>query len=110
MMIANAACALFFASLAIAGFLEAMTYGHLLLVALLTGTATVFFQAAYHSYLPTVLAEADLVEGNSKIQGAEAATRVIGPSVGGWWLQLSGSRPVWLSTRSRSPSASCASG
>ncbi|UEL31852.1 MFS transporter [Rhodococcus sp. C1] len=83
MMIANAACALFFASLAIAGFLEAMTYGHLLLVALLTGTATVFFQAAYHSYLPTVLAEADLVEGNSKIQGAEAATRVIGPSVGG---------------------------
>ena len=83
MMIANAACALFFASIAIAGFLEAMTYGHLLLVALLTGTATVFFQAAYHSYLPTVLAEADLVEGNSKIQGAEAATRVIGPSVGG---------------------------
>lgn len=83
MMIANAACALLFASLAIAGFLEAMTYGHLLLVALLTGTATVFFQAAYHSYLPTVLAEADLVEGNSKIQGAEAATRVIGPSVGG---------------------------
>ena len=30
-----------------------------------------------------MLAEADLVEGNSKIQGAEAATRVIGPSVGG---------------------------
>ena len=83
MMIANAACALLFASVAIAGLMGAVTYGHLLLVALLTGTATVFFQAAYHAYLPTVLDEADLVEGNSKIQGAEAATRVIGPSIGG---------------------------
>ncbi|MFI5434385.1 MFS transporter [Rhodococcus sp. IC4_135] len=83
MMIANAACAVLFASVTIAGLMGAVTYSHLLLVALLTGTATVFFQAAYHAYLPTVLAEADLVEGNSKIQGAEAATRVIGPSFGG---------------------------
>ncbi|MFF1945970.1 MFS transporter [Rhodococcus qingshengii] len=75
--------AVLFASVTVAWWFEMMTYWHLLAVALLTGTATVFFQTAYHSYLPTILAREDLTEGNAKIQGAEAATRVAGPTIGG---------------------------
>ncbi|WP_234363536.1 MFS transporter [Streptomyces sp. TN58] len=83
MIACHASSAVLFASVPLAWWLDVLTYGHLLAVALLTGTATLFFQTAYNVYLPTVLAKEDLIEGNAKIQGAEAATRIAGPALGG---------------------------
>ncbi|WP_245813982.1 MFS transporter [Rhodococcus marinonascens] len=90
MIVCHAASASLFTSVSIAWWLDVTTYGHLLVVALLTGTATVFFQTAYHSYLPTILSKGDLVEGNAKLQGAEAATRVVGPALGGLVIAVFG--------------------
>jgi len=39
-----------------------LTIGHLLVVALLTGVASVFFQTAYQVYLPAVVRAGDLTQ------------------------------------------------
>ncbi|MFE9827037.1 MFS transporter [Streptomyces sp. NPDC005791] len=83
MIACHAISAVLFASIPVAWWLDILTYGHLLVVALLTGTTTVLFQTAYNVYLPTVLPKEDLIEGNAKLQGAEAATRIAGPALGG---------------------------
>ncbi|MEV4351039.1 MFS transporter [Actinoplanes sp. NPDC049596] len=65
-------------------------FGQLLVTAVVTGTTTVFFATAYQVYLPTLVGPADLIEGNAKVQGSEAATRVIGPGAGGLLTQWVG--------------------
>ena len=60
-----------------------LTYPHLLLVALLTGVLTVFFDVAYQSYLPVLLDKEDLVDGNGKLGTTAAFAQFAGPSVGG---------------------------
>jgi MFS family permease len=70
-------------SIPVAAALDALTIGHLFAVAAATGLATVIFQVAYQSYLPTLIARDDLTEGNAKLQGSQAAAGVIGPGIGG---------------------------
>ncbi|GAA2032557.1 MFS transporter [Catenulispora yoronensis] len=60
-----------------------LTYLHLLVVALLTGVLTVFFDVAYQSYLPVLLAKEDLVDGNGKLGTTAAFAQFAGPAVGG---------------------------
>ncbi|NUP54130.1 MAG: MFS transporter [Catenulispora sp.] len=60
-----------------------LTYWHLLLVALLTGVLTVFFDVAYQSYLPVLLDREDLVDGNGKLGTTAAFAQFAGPSLGG---------------------------
>ncbi|MDT4907317.1 MAG: hypothetical protein QOI69_558, partial [Pseudonocardiales bacterium] len=62
--------------------------GQLFVVAGLTGLATVVFQVAYLSYVPTLLDRDDLVEGNAKLQGSGAVAQVVGPGVGGLLVQV----------------------
>lgn len=62
----------------------------------MVGTTMVFFTTAYHVYLPTIVAKADLIEGNAKMQGSEAATRVVGPSMGGLLTQWFGAAVALL--------------
>jgi hypothetical protein len=57
-------------------------------VAAVTGFATVIFQVAYVSYLPTLLTADELAEGNAKLQGSAAVSRVVGPGLGGLLVQL----------------------
>jgi MFS family permease len=45
-----------------------LTIGQLLGVGFAIGLATVLFQVAYQSYLPTIVAPDDLAEGNAKLQ------------------------------------------
>ncbi|MFJ8464492.1 MFS transporter [Streptomyces swartbergensis] len=51
--------------------------------ALICGTAAVCFNTACHSYIPILLDGRDLLEGNAKLQGSEAATQVAGPGATG---------------------------
>ena len=67
-----------------------LTFGQLVIVALLAGTVTVFFSTAYQVYLRTLLSPADLVEGNAKLKGSEAAAELAGPSLGGLVAQMLG--------------------
>lgn len=77
-------------SVPLAAWLGALTLGHLVLVALLCGTATVCFNTAYHAYIPIVLDGRDLLEGNARLQGGEAAAQVAGPGAAGLLAQAFG--------------------
>ncbi|MFF3666085.1 MFS transporter [Microtetraspora malaysiensis] len=79
----NLVSAAMYASVPVAAWLGALTFAHLLAVAAVCGVATVFFSTAYHAYVPAVLDGRDLLEGNARLQGSEAATRVIGRGAAG---------------------------
>ncbi len=60
-----------------------LTIWQLYAVGLATGTLTVFFDAAYQSYLPALVERDQLVDGNSKLEASRSAAAVGGPGLGG---------------------------
>ncbi|MFF5085124.1 MFS transporter [Actinoplanes sp. NPDC000266] len=79
-----------FVSVPIAASLHALTMAHLLGVALLAGTASVFAETASPVYLASLLSPDRLADGNARLQGSEAAAQVAGPGVGGLVAQAFG--------------------
>jgi MFS family permease len=75
------------ASIPLAGLLGVLTIWQLYAVALITGTATVFFDVAYQSYLPQLVGTDQLVAGNSRLQASESVSQIAGPSLGGLLIQ-----------------------
>src|SRR5205823_7871691 len=56
---------------------------HLLALQFAIGIFTVFFDVAYQSYLPSLVAREQLIEGNSKLQLTVSVSQVAGPSASG---------------------------
>jgi MFS family permease len=79
-----------FGSVPLAWWLGLLTFWQLLVVALLGGVATVFFDVAYQSVLPSVVGREGLVEGNTKLESTRAAADAAGPAMGGGLVQLVG--------------------
>ncbi|MCP2331791.1 MFS transporter [Actinoalloteichus caeruleus] len=72
------------ATVPLAWWWDALTFGHLLVVALLVGVCTVFFDVSYQSILPSLVGRSRLVEGNTKLQASESVAQVSGrPAAGG---------------------------
>ncbi|WP_052850396.1 MFS transporter [Streptomyces avicenniae] len=67
-----------------------LTYAHLMIVALLSGILTVFFDVAYQSYLPTLLDREELREGNSKLGTTQSFARFAAPPLGGGLIAVFG--------------------
>jgi MFS family permease len=62
--------------------------GHLVMaqlyaVGFVVGALTVFFDVAYQSYLPSLVAREQLVEGNSRLELTRASAEIAGPGIGG---------------------------
>lgn len=90
-MLASAAVSLVaLACVPVAARLGWLSIGLLMAVALLTGTATVFFQTAYSAYLPSILEPEDQPEGNAKLHGSASAAQIAGLGSGGLIAQLAG--------------------
>jgi MFS family permease len=70
-------------SVPVAYALDALTIYHLYGVAFSTGTLTVFFDIAYQSYLPSLVAREQLVEGNSKLEVSRSGAQIAGPGIAG---------------------------
>ncbi|MFD7876398.1 MFS transporter [Streptomyces sp. NPDC059766] len=66
--------------------LDVLSLGQLYVVAFGQGVATVFFDVAYQSYLPDVVEDDQLTEGNAQLELARSASQLIGPSAGGWLI------------------------
>jgi len=77
-------------SIPVAAWLDALTFQHLVVAVLICGTAAVCCNTAYHAYIRNVLDGLDLLEGNAKPQGSEAATRLAGPGLAGLLAQAFG--------------------
>jgi MFS family permease len=70
--------------------LDALTLGHLYVVALTVGVATVFFDVAYQSYLPDLVPTDRIGEGNAKLQASQSVAMVAGPAAGGVLIRVIG--------------------
>ncbi|WP_344123550.1 MFS transporter [Streptomyces blastmyceticus] len=90
MLAAAAVSCLLFAGVPVAAWAGRLSIGLLLTVALLTGTAAVFFQTAYSAYLPGILEPEDQPEGNAKLHGSASAAQIAGLGSGGLIAQLAG--------------------
>ncbi|WP_239081576.1 MFS transporter [Streptomyces sp. SID9727] len=85
-----------FAAVPVTAWSGRLSIGLLLAVALLTGTATVFFQTAYTAYLPTLLDPDEQPEGNAELHGSASAAQIAGLGSGGLIAQLAGAVNVSL--------------
>ena len=87
MIAADLVSAAAYASVPLAWWLDVLTLGQLLLVALVGGVATVFFRTAYSVFLPQVVAREHLEPANGRLFGTESAMQIAGPGVGGLLAQ-----------------------
>ena len=60
-----------------------LTVAQLYVVGFVVGTLTVFFDIAYQSYLPSIVAREQLQEGNAKLEISRAGAQVVGPGLAG---------------------------
>src|SRR4051812_4951884 len=60
-----------------------LTVAQLYAVAFVAGVLTVFFDVAYQSYLPELVTNEQLVEGNAKLAASESVAQVVGPGIAG---------------------------
>jgi len=60
----------------------------LLVVALVVGSLSVFFDVAYHASLVRLLRRDQLLRGNSAIEGSRSAAQIGGPALGGALVSL----------------------
>ncbi|WP_441246227.1 MFS transporter [Kitasatospora sp. McL0602] len=90
MQTASAVSLVLFATVPVAAWLGLLTMAQLVLVALGTGAASVFFQTACTAYLPALLGPADRAEGNAKLHGSASAAQIVGLGGGGLLTQLAG--------------------
>ncbi|WP_344117869.1 MFS transporter [Streptomyces blastmyceticus] len=90
MLVSDAVSGALFLSVPVAAWLGALGFGQLLVVALLAGSAAVFFQTAYTAYLPTIVSAADQAEGNAKLHGSASAAQIVGFGSGGLIAQSAG--------------------
>jgi MFS family permease len=78
------------ASIPIAYFFDALTIWQLYGVGFFFGIATVFFDVAYQSYLPSLVNRSQIIEGNAKLEISRSAAQLGGPGAAGLlvgWLK-----------------------
>ncbi|MGZ3631277.1 MAG: MFS transporter [Candidatus Limnocylindrales bacterium] len=76
------------ASIPIAYELGVLTIWQLYVVGFLNGIATVFFDGAYQSYLPALVEDDELIEGNAKLEISRSAAQIAGQPLAGGLVQV----------------------
>jgi predicted MFS family arabinose efflux permease len=90
MQVTNVVSFILLASVPAAAWLGVLTMAQLVVVAFGVGIAKVFFRPAFQAYLPSIVAAADLREGNAKLHGSYSVAEVAGPGVAGLLAQAFG--------------------
>jgi MFS family permease len=75
------------ASIPLAYAFDALTIWQLYGVGFAVGVLTVFFDVAYQSYLPSLVAREQLVDGNSKLEISRSGAQLAGPALAGGLIQ-----------------------
>jgi MFS family permease len=74
-------------SVPLAAALHVLSFLQLVVVAAATGLLALFFRVAYSSYLPTLIAKEQLVDGNAKLMASYSVSGIAGPSIAGLLVQ-----------------------
>lgn len=61
---------------------------HLIVVALIMGIATVFFDVSYQSIIPSLVRPGQIAEANGKLQSTYEIANIAGPGIGGWLIGI----------------------
>lgn len=77
-------------SLPVAWALDSLTMLQVYAVALVVGTATVFFDVAHQSYLPDLVPSEQIGEANAKIMATGEVARIAGPALAAALIRLVG--------------------
>ena len=77
-------------SIPVAVLTHAVTLTQLVVVGLIVGTASVFFNSAYQAYLPHIVDSDDLNRANARLSISETASQVAGPTMAGGPISLAG--------------------
>jgi MFS family permease len=83
LIVGDSARAVLLGYVPVAWALGILTIEQLLAIQFVVGICTVFFDVAYQSYLPSLVARDQLVEGNSKLQTTVSVANVSGPGLAG---------------------------
>ena len=90
MIAGDLARAILLGSVPFAWWMGWLSMPQLYLVGLGTGLATVFFDVAYQSYLPDLVDQDDISEGNAKLQASQSVAMIGGPAMAGGLIKLMG--------------------
>ena len=88
MIVADAVRAAALATLPVLTLLGILQIWHMILVALIMGVATVFFDVSNQSIVPSLVRANQIAEANGKLQSTEQLAGLAGPAVGGWLLGI----------------------
>lgn len=83
-------------SIPVAGWLGVLSIVQLVVVSLVAGTARVFFDIGYQSYLPTIVGRDGVLAGNSAMESLRAGSQVAGPGLGGILVSTIGAANLLL--------------
>jgi MFS family permease len=61
---------------------------HLVVVALIMGIATVFFDVSYQSIIPSLVRTDQIGEANGKLESTQQLAGLAGPAAGGWLISV----------------------
>ncbi len=87
--------------------LDSLSMTQVYVVALVVGTATVFFDVAHQSYLPDLVPARQIGEGNAKLMALQSTASIAGPAVGATLIRLVGA-PLTIGATAVSMAASVA--
>jgi MFS family permease len=80
--------ALLLGAIAIAALMGSVRMAHLYIVAFLIGALTMFFNLAYHAYVPILVGRKKLLEANSKLGATTSLAEIASPGLGGVLVEL----------------------
>jgi MFS family permease len=83
LVLADLGRAVLLGSIPLAYAFDVLAIGQLYVVGFLVGICTVFFDVSYQSYLPSLVARDQLVEGNSKLEISRSGAQLAGPGAAG---------------------------
>ncbi len=74
-------------SIPLMAFLHLLRLEYLYCIAFLSGCLSVFFEVAYQAYLPSLVEQDHLLEGNGKLETSHSFAQIVGPGLGGLIVQ-----------------------
>ncbi|MBW9095720.1 MFS transporter [Microbacterium jejuense] len=86
MIWADAIRAVALATLPVLALLGMLQIWHMIVVALIMGVATVFFDVSYQSIIPSLVRTDQIAEANGKLQSTYELANIAGPGIGGWLI------------------------
>ncbi|WP_240658621.1 MFS transporter [Microbacterium sp. CPCC 204701] len=84
MIWADAVRAVALSTLPVLALLGVLEIWHMIVVALVMGVATVFFDVSNQSLIPSLVRTGQIAEANGKLQSTEQLAGLAGPAFGGW--------------------------